>query len=87
MGCCTIVIRAAWFSTTKTDDFAGSGAAGLRLEFAQASGRLTPALPGGEQLLQSNLYSVCELVAARAARALSARQYLAIETRCCDALR
>jgi site-specific recombinase XerD len=49
--------------------------------------RLAPALPLGEQLLEHNLYAVCELVAGRAARASSARQYGAIYTRFCDALR
>ena len=49
--------------------------------------RVSAALPVGEQLLEANLYAVCELVAARAARASSARQYLSIYTRLCDALR
>jgi hypothetical protein len=40
-----------------------------------AAARLSPALPVGEQLLESNLYAVCDLVAGRAARASSARQY------------
>ena len=48
---------------------------------------MSAALPAGEQLLEANLYAVCELVAARAARASSARQYLSIYTRLCDALR
>ncbi|MCA1678936.1 MAG: hypothetical protein LC777_08330, partial [Actinobacteria bacterium] len=48
---------------------------------------LSPALPAGEQLLEANLYAVCGLVAARAARASSARQYLTIYNRFCDALR
>jgi site-specific recombinase XerD len=52
-----------------------------------AAGRLSPALPAGEQLLDANLYAVCELAAGRAARASSARQYRAIYTRFCDALR
>jgi hypothetical protein len=43
--------------------------------------------PVGEQLLEHNLYAVCELIAGRAARASSARQYGAIYTRFCDALR
>jgi hypothetical protein len=46
-----------------------------------------PALPTGEQLLEANLYAVCELVAGRAARASSARQYASIYRRFCDALR
>lgn len=49
--------------------------------------RLSPVLPVGEQLLEANLYGVCELVAARAARPSSARQYGAIYRRFCDALR
>ena len=52
-----------------------------------AATRLSPALSGGEQLLQANLYAVCELVAGRAVRASSALQYLTIYTRLCDALR
>jgi len=32
-----------------------------------AAGRLSPALPAGEQLLDTNLYAVCDLVTARAA--------------------
>jgi site-specific recombinase XerD len=52
-----------------------------------APARVSPALPAGEQLLHANLYAVCELVAARAARASSARQYLGIYTRFCDARR
>jgi site-specific recombinase XerD len=52
-----------------------------------AAARCSPALPAGEQLLDANLYAVCELVAGRAARASSARQYGAIYTRFCDALR
>jgi site-specific recombinase XerD len=70
-------------------DFAERGAVALDLEPvpAPAAGRLVPALPAGEQLLQANLYAVCELVAGRAARASSARQYRAIYTRFCDALR
>ena len=47
------------------------------------AGRLSPALPAGEQLLDANLYAVCERVAGRAARASSARQYRAIYTRFC----
>jgi len=54
---------------------------------AAPAGRASPALPAGEQLLQANLYAVCDLVAGRAARASSARQYLTIYTRFCDALR
>ena len=69
-------------------DFADSTAVALNVELLApiAAGRLSPALPAGEQLLESNLYAVCELVAARAARASSARQYRAIYTRFCDAL-
>ena len=52
-----------------------------------AAARVSAALPAGEQLLEHNLYAVCELVAGRAARASSARQYGAIYTRFCDALR
>jgi site-specific recombinase XerD len=52
-----------------------------------AAVRLSPALPTGEQLLEHNLYAVCELIAGRAARASSAKQYGAIYTRFCDALR
>jgi len=48
--------------------------------------RSSPALPAGEQLPQANLYAVSELVAGRAARASSARQYgsitRAFATRC-----
>lgn len=70
-------------------DFADSAAAARELEPLQADlpARVAPALPADEQLLQANLYAVCELVAGRAARASSARQYGAIYTRFCDALR
>jgi integrase/recombinase XerD len=70
-------------------DFADSlGAATLDVDVLPAAAvRLSPALPAGEQLLEHNLYAVCELVAGRAARASSARQYNAIYTRFCDALR
>jgi hypothetical protein len=70
-------------------DFADSTAVGLDVELLApiAAGRLSPALPVGEQLLDANLYAVCDLVAGRAARASSARQYRAIYTRFCDALR
>ena len=81
--------RASWFSTTKMADIADSTIVGLDVELLAppAAGRLSPALPTGEQLLDANLYAVCELVAGRAARASSARQYRAIYTRFCDALR
>ena len=71
------------------DDFADSTAVALDVELLApiAAGRLSPALPAGEQLLEANLYAVCELVAGRAARASSSRQYRAIYTRFCDALR
>ena len=70
-------------------DFADSSAPVLDVELLApiAAERLSPALPAGEQLLESNLYAVCDLVAGRAARASSARQYRAIYTRFCDALR
>jgi len=70
-------------------DFADSTATTLDVELLTpaAAGRLSPALPAGEQVLESNLYAVCELVAGRAARTSSARQYRAIYTRFCDTLR
>jgi integrase/recombinase XerC len=69
-------------------DFADPGAAALHVEvLASAAARLSPALPAGDQLLEANLYAVCELVAGRAARASSAKQYASIYTRFCDALR
>ena len=70
-------------------DFADSAALVLDVELLApaAAGRLSPALPAGEQLLDANLYAVCDLVAGRAARASSARQYRAIYTRFCGALR
>jgi hypothetical protein len=70
-------------------DFADSTAVALDVELLApaVAGRLSPALPAGEQLLDANLYAVCELVAGRAARASSARQYRAIYTRVCDELR
>ena len=46
-----------------------------------------PALFVEEELLGANLYGVCELVAARAARPSTRRQYGAIYRRFCDALR
>lgn len=67
-------------------DFADSAAPALDVVPAGARAR-SPALPAREQLLGANLYAVCELVAARAARASSARQYGAIYTRLCEALR
>jgi site-specific recombinase XerD len=70
-------------------DFADSSAATASdvALLPAAATRLSPVLPTGEQLLGANLYAVCELVAARAARASSARQYGAIYRRFCDALR
>ena len=67
-------------------DFADSTATTLDVELLTpaAAGRLSPALPAGEQVLESNLYAVCELVAGRAARTSSARQYRAIYTRFCE---
>jgi len=57
-------------------DFADSSATALDVELLAppAAGRLSPALPVGEQLLDANLYGVCELVAGRAAKASSASQ-------------
>jgi len=56
-------------------DFADSTALVVDVELLApiAAGRLSPALPALEQLLESNLYAVCDLVAGRAARASSAR--------------
>ena len=63
-------------------DFADSAALVLDVELLAppVAGRLPPALPAGEQLLDTNLYAVCDLVAGGAARASSARQYRAIYT-------
>ncbi len=47
----------------------------------------SPALPVGETLARANLYAVLELVAGRAARASTARQYRSIYTRFANALR
>jgi hypothetical protein len=53
------------------------GAAGaLQPLHVTSDGRAAPALPAGEQLLQSNSYAVCEFVAARTGA--RARQYPAI---------
>ncbi|MBW3537057.1 MAG: hypothetical protein KY395_04705, partial [Actinobacteria bacterium] len=70
-------------------DFADSAAAAVDVELVVAppAARLAPTLPVEAQLLDANLYGVCELVAGRAARASSVRQYLAIYTRFCDVLR
>jgi hypothetical protein len=54
---------------------------------AAALALVSPALPAGPELLDANLYAVCELIAGRAARASSARQYRSIYTRFADALR
>ncbi len=54
---------------------------------AATSRPLLPALPVGEAALEQNLYAVLELVAARAARASTARQYRSIFTPFADALR
>jgi hypothetical protein len=62
-------------------------AAGAELELVDASTSRAPALPGGEELLDANLYAVIELIAGRAPRASSARQYLSIYTRFADRLR
>jgi len=53
-------------------DFADSTAVALDVELLTpaAAGRLSPALPAGEQLLDANLYAVCDLVAGRAAMAI-----------------
>lgn len=67
------------------DTPASTALAGAALALAEA--RRLPGLPAGEQLGETNLYAVCELIAARAARASSARQYRCIYIRFCDALR
>ncbi len=68
---CPRVVRAAWSSTTKMVDFADSTAFALDVELLgpAAAGRC----PRGEQLLEANLYAVCDRVGGRAARASSAR--------------
>ncbi len=53
----------------------------LDVELLAPVARLSPALPTAEQLLEANLYAVCELVAGRAARASSARPYASIKRR------
>ena len=69
-------------------DFADTAAVLSDVELiAPLPARSSPALPAGERLLEANLYAVSELVAGRAARASSSRQYGAIYTRFCDALR
>ena len=60
---------------------------GAELALADASTSRAPGLPADEELLDANLYAVIELIAARAPRASSARQYLAIYTRFADRLR
>ena len=54
---------------------------------ATAIATVSPTLPATEQLLEANLYTVCELIAGRAARGSSARQYRSIYNRFADALR
>jgi hypothetical protein len=44
-------------------------------------------VPEGEALAEANLYAVCELIAARAARPSTRRQYAGTFRRFCDALR
>ena len=50
-------------------DFADGTAVALDVELLAppAVGRLSPALPAGEQLLDANLSAVCDLVTGRAA--------------------
>jgi hypothetical protein len=50
-------------------------------ELINASASRAPALPAGEELLDADLYAVTRLIAGRAPRASSARQYPAIYTR------
>jgi hypothetical protein len=54
---------------------------------APAPSPVFPTLPAGQQLLEANLYTICDLITGRAARASSARQYRAIYRRFADALR
>jgi hypothetical protein len=53
------------------------------------STRAAPAVgvPEAEALAEANLYAVCELIAGRAARPSTRRQYAGIFRRFCDALR
>lgn len=60
---------------------------GAELELVDASKAHARGLPVGAELPEANLYAVIELIAGRAARASSARQYLAIYTRFADRLR
>jgi hypothetical protein len=69
-------------------DFADTTGAALDVGLLPApKARPSPSLPAGDQRLEANLYALCELVADRAARASSARQYGAIYGRFCEVLR
>jgi hypothetical protein len=65
------VVRATWFSSTEIATFAESPALVdvAALVPAAALALASPILPVGEQLLQANLYAVCELIAGRASSA------------------
>jgi len=64
-------------------DFADSAALALDIELLVpvVAGRLSPALPAGEQLIDANLYVVCDLVAGRAAKGLECAAVTARSTR------
>jgi hypothetical protein len=57
------------------------------LELSERVPVSVPGLPAGGQLAEANLYAVAELVAQRAPRESSRRQYGTIFRRFCDALR
>jgi integrase/recombinase XerC len=76
------------FSSTEVATFGESTPDdGATAALARPPRPAAPALPGADELLAANLYGVCELVAARAARPSTRRQYGAIYRRFCDALR
>jgi hypothetical protein len=60
---------------------------GVELALVDVATSRVPGLPAAEELLEANLYVVMELIAVRAPRASSARQYLSIYTRFADRLR
>ena len=57
------------------------------LELQERLPAQAPGVPTGAELQRANLYAVCELIAARAPRESSRRQYRSIFRRFCDVLR
>ncbi len=80
-------VRRSWFYAPEMADFRDAQAANAALELRERVPAPAPGLPAGAELAQANLYAVAELVAARAPRESSRRQYRLIFRRFADVLR